>query len=255
MSRVAIPAMTVLITVAALVGLSGWNRSAAPRQVIELTEREIVLPFGYEDGLRDGTPLQLHLAVEYRYEPLDARNWIPEDRLRALGFSLEVPISSADAAASYRRMPPRIGWVVFEYDGPAFQDIERRRVLEREKLKDQPYRGQPEPSRLVPVDAGPDFDALQARYSSGHLILRAIISLNYLGAGDRGPLVYGTIKSIVPSTISVPANLREALTHLPPRPSTGPDGPHTLVPPRYAAEVASGPLGILYLRAVKRIGS
>jgi hypothetical protein len=254
MTRVAIPAITALLTVASLVGLSGWNRSAEPRQIIELTERELRLPFGYDDGLRDGAPLELHLEVEYRYEPLDARNWLSEDRLRALGFSLGVPVSSQDAAASYRRVPPRIGWVVFEYDGPAFQEIERRRLLEREKRKDEPYRGQPEPSRLVPVDAGPDFDALRARYPSGHLIARAIVNLSYLGPNDRGPLLYGTIKEIVPSTISVPAYLRAPLMSLPARASSEPDGPHTLVPPRYTAEVASGPLGILYLRTVRRIG-
>ena len=127
-------------------------------------------------------------------------------------------------------------------------------MLEREKRKDEPYRGQPEPSRLVPVDAGPDFDALRARYPSGHLIARAIVNLSYLGPNDRGPLLYGTIKEIVPSTISVPAYLRAPLMSLPARASSEPDGPHTLVPPRYTAEVASGPLGILYLRTVRRIG-
>jgi len=257
MTRVAIPAMTVLLTIASLVGLNGWNRSAGPRQIIELTERELRLPFGFDDGLRglrDGVPLELHLQTEDRYEPLDARNWLSEDRLRALGFSLGVPVSSGEASRAYRRVPPRLGWVVFEYDGPAFREIERRRMLEREKQTIEPDRSQPEPTRLVPVDAGPDFDALRARYPSGHLIARAIIRLNYLGPSDRGPLLYGTIKQIVPSTISVPAHLRETLTSLAPRPSTGPDGPHTLVPPRYTAEVASGPLGILYLRAVTRTG-
>ena len=66
MRRIAIPAATLLIVVAGIVGLAGWNRSAEPRQVIELTERELSLPFGYEDGLRDGAPLKLHLQIEYR---------------------------------------------------------------------------------------------------------------------------------------------------------------------------------------------
>ena len=82
MTRIAIPAAIVLIVVASIVGLTGWNRSAEPRQVIELTERELSLPFGSEDGLRDGAPLKLNLQIEYRGDALDARNWLSEERLR-----------------------------------------------------------------------------------------------------------------------------------------------------------------------------
>jgi hypothetical protein len=248
--RIAIPAATLLIVVAGIVGLSGWNRSAAPRQVIELTERELSLPFGYGDGLRDGAPLKLQLEIEYRGDALDARNWLPEDRLRALGFAMGVPATAPEAAFTYRRVPPRVGWVALEYDGPAFQDLERRRALEREK---HVWRGQPEPTRLVPVDAAPDFETLRARYPGTHLIVRAVIGLSYLGPNDRGPLLYGTVRQIVPSTVAVPRAMRDVLSGLPPRPSTGADGPHTLVAPRYIAEVASGPLGILYLKAVRRV--
>jgi hypothetical protein len=116
------------------------------------------------------------------------------------------------------------------------------------------WRGQPEPTRLVPVDAAPDFETLRARYPGNHLIVRAVIGLSYLGPNDRGPLLYGTVRQIVPSTVAVPRALREALGGLPPRPSPGPEGPHTLAPPRYVAEIASGPLGVLYLRAIKRVG-
>lgn len=252
MTRIAVPAAVVLMVVASIVGLSSWNRSAEPRQVIELTERELSLPFGYEDGLRDGAPLKLHLLAEYRTDALDARNWLSEERLRGLGFTIAVPAAAPEAAHTYRRVPPRLAWVALEYDGPAFQAIEQRRALERERQP--PYRGQPEPSRLVPVDAAPDFESLRARYPTGHLIVRAIIGLRYWGPSERGPLLFGTLDGIVPSTVAVPRDLREVLTGLPPRSSTGTDGPHTLVPPRYVAEVASGPLGILYLRAIRRVG-
>ena len=250
MRRIGIPAATVLIVVAGIVGLAGWNRSAGPRQVIELTERELSLPFGYEDGFRDGAPLKLQLQIEYRTDALDARNWLSEDRLRAVGFTIAVPASAPEAADTYRRVPPRVAWVALEYDGPAFQAIEQRRVLEREK---NTWRGQPEPTRLVPVDAAPDFDTLRARYPSNHLIARAVITLSYLGPSDRGPLVYGTVREIVPSTVAVPRAMRDTLGGLPPRPPTGPDGPHTLALPRYVAEIASGPLGVLYLRSVRRM--
>lgn len=250
MRRIAIPAATVLVVVASLVGLAGWNRSAEPRQLIELTERELSLPFGYEDGLRDGAPLKLNLQIEYRTDALDARNWLPEDRLRAIGFTIAVPPSAPEAAFTYRRVPPRVAWVALEYDGPAFRSIEQRRALEREKYT---WRGQLEPTRLVPVDAAPDFDTLRARYPSNHLIARAVIALTYLGPSERGPLIYGSVREIVPSTVAVPRALRDELSGLSPRPATGPDGPHTLAPPRYTAEIASGPLGVLYLRAIRRM--
>ena len=82
------------------------------------------------------------------------------------------------------------------YDGPAFQAIERRRALEREK---NTWRGQSEPTRLVPVDAAPDFETLRARYPTNHLIVRAVIALSYLGPSERGPLIYGTVREIVPA--------------------------------------------------------
>jgi hypothetical protein len=251
MTRIAIPAVTLLIVVAGIVGLAGWNRSAEPRQVIGLTERELSLPYGYEDGLRDGAPLKLNLQIEYRADALDARNWLSEQRLRDIGFTIAVPASAPEAAVTYRRVPPRVAWVALEYDGPLFQAIEQRRALEREK---DTWRGQLEPTRLVPVDAAPDFETLRARYPTNHLIVRAVIALSYLGPSERGPLIYGTVREIVPSTVAVPRRLRDALIGLPPRPSTGPDGPHTLVPPRYVADIASGPLGVLYLRAIKRVG-
>jgi hypothetical protein len=83
--------------------------------------------------------------------------------------------------------------------------------------------------------------------------VRAIIGLTYRGPGDRGPLLYGTVVSVVPSQVTVPRHLRDELAALPSRPPSGPDGPHTLAPPRYVAEMASGPLGVLYLRAVRRL--
>jgi hypothetical protein len=250
MNRIAIPAATVLLVVVAIVGASLWNRTSAPRQVIELTERELSLPFGYEDGLRTGAPLRLHLQFEYRGDPLESRNWLSEDRLRAIGFTIAVPATSPDAEHTYRRVPPRVGWVAFEYDGPAFQAIEQRRALER---KEAMWRGPLEPTRLVPVDAGPDFATLRARYPSTHVVLRAVIGLHYLAPGDRGPLIYGTVQQIVPSTVSIPHQLREALSGLPARPAVAENGSNSHVPPRYAAEVASGPLGVLYLRAVRQI--
>jgi hypothetical protein len=250
MKRILIPGAAVVIVVMSLVGLSGWNRTSEPNQIIELTERELSLPFGIGQPSREGTALSLQLQYEGRYEPLDARNWLSEDRLRALGFNLMTPAGAPEAADRYRRAPPRVAWVAFEYDGPSYQAIARRRAVEQEKEKPV-WRGRVEASRLVPVDAAPDFESLRARYPTGHLIARALIRLNYRGPSDGGPIIYGTVPEIVPSRVTVPRQWREVLVNLPPLPPTGPDGPHTEIPPRYTAEIASGPLGVLYVRRVR----
>lgn len=248
MTRILIPGAVAVIVVMSMVGLSGWNRTSEPNQVIELTERELSLPYGIEQPSRAGAPISLHLQFEGRHEALDARNWLSEERLRALGFNLATPAGAPEAADRYRRAPPRIGWVVFEYDGPAYREIARRRVLAR---KQEPWRNRLEPSRLVPVDAGLDVEPLRARYPTGHLIARAVINIEYLGPNDGGPLIYGTVREIVPSRVTVPGPWRDVLRNLPSRPASGPDSPHTELPPRYVAEIASGPLGVLYLRSVR----
>jgi hypothetical protein len=250
MKRIIVPGAVVVIVVMSLVGLSGWNRTAEPRLTIQLTERELALPYDLERSSREGAPISVRLQFEGRHDALDARNWLSEDRLRALGFNLATPAGAPEAADRYRRVTPRIAWVAFEYDGPAYQAIARRRALEQEK-NHPVWRGRMEPSRLVPVDAGPDFDALLGRYPTGHLIARAVIGLHYLGPSDRGPLVYGIVRELVPARITVTRQWREILLNLPPQPASGPDGPHTEAPPRYVAEIASGPLGVLYLRSVR----
>src|SRR5687768_1479485 len=190
MTRIAAPALTVLIVVAAFVGLAGWNRSDQ-RLTITLTERELPLPRLSPD---DGLGVRLRIAFENRLDPLDARNWLSEPRLRAIGFPLNVPAGAPEAAAAYSGVPTRVAWVVFEYDGAAFQEIERRRAL-RAPLEQRVERTGP---RLVPVDAGLDFDTLRDKYGPGHLILRAVIGLVFLGSSSGGPLVYGSIRELVP---------------------------------------------------------
>lgn len=240
MIRIAVPAATTLITVALLVGVAGWNRSRQPRQVIVLTERE--LPLESPGSAGDNAGLRLRVAIEHRHEPLDAMNWLNDDRLRALGFMLNVPASAPEAATTYGRMPPRVGWVVLEHGGPAYRDIERRRELRSEQWRGP--RGMW--SRLVPVDAGPDPDALLARYPSGHLIMPAIFGVVHVSPSSGGPHVYGMLREVVPSTIAVPHALGSVLDGLPSHASAEEQAP------RYDAELAMGPLGVPYVRSIRR---
>jgi hypothetical protein len=244
MTRVAIPAILVMIAVAGFVAAAGWNRSGEPQLVITLTERELALPYrAVPPG--DDPGLSLGIAYEARYDPLDSRNWLPEARLREIGFPFHVPVGAPQAVDAYDSVPPRLAWVVFEHDGPQWRDLERRREL---LAAERPANGMVRrtmTSRLVPVDAGADFDALRRRYPSGHLIMRAVIGLTYVGAPDGGPMVHGVLRELVPHRVAVPHQFKPLFEGLTSPIQSG------ATEPRYEAELALGALGLPYIRAVR----
>jgi hypothetical protein len=239
-TRVALPAAIVLLTVASFVGAAGWNRSGEPPLVIVMTERE--LPIAHVNAAPGDDPgARLRIAYEYRHDPLDARNWLPESRLREIGFPLNVPVASPQAPEAYDRVPPRVAWVVFEYEGPQWRDIARRRALAKAPAAPGPTMS----SRLVPVDVGLDFAALHVRYPSGHLILRALFGLSYVHASRGGPLLHGVLRDVVPSVVAVPYEFRGLVEGL--IATADSDAVH----PRYEVELAVGSLGLPYIRSLR----
>jgi hypothetical protein len=242
MIRVALPALIVMTAVAAFVGAAGWNASGEPRLTIKLTERELELP--YRTGLPGDDPgLQLRIAYEGRHDPLDARNWLPETRLRELGFALHVPPGAPQAADAYDHVPSRLAWIALEYDGPLARAEARRRELSADPTDPRPSARLR--SRLVPVDAAVEFETLRARYPSGHLIVRGVIGIVYLPPGAGGPLIYGTLRDLVPATVAVPQAFRPLLAGMTNAAASD------VTEPRFAAEIAVGRLGIPYVRSVQ----
>ena len=239
MKRVILPALLVMVTVAVFVGAAGWNRSREPQLTLVLTERELPLA-GTNAAPGDHPGARLQIAYEYRHDPLDARNWLPESRLREIGFTFNVPVGSPQAIDTYDRVPPRIAWVVFEFDGPQWHDIARRRAMAEPRMP-----GPTMPSRLVPVDVGLDLDVLRARYPSGHVILRGVIGLAYVSAANGGPLLYGVLREVLPPAIAVPYAFRSRLEGLAPLERSGG------AEPRYEAELAVGALGLPYIRSLR----
>jgi hypothetical protein len=240
MTRMLVPALTTLLVVVSLIAASGWNRSGEPVHRLTLSERELPLAWAGRDGER-GT--RFRIEHEGRFDPLDARNWLTVERLRALGFVSDVMPGAPEAAETYRRMLPKTAWVAFEYDGQAWRDIERRRELERSADANR-YMYYPQ-SRLVPVDASLDRDALVGRYPSGHLVLRASIHIGYLDPANKGPLVYGYIRRLIPDTVSMPRELAARLSGLPAQDPKN--------QPRYEVDLAVGHLGIPYVMDVRRL--
>lgn len=239
MSRIAAPALVAMLMVVGFVAAAGYNAASDPRLSIVVTERELPLALTVaSEG--DDPGVHLQIAYQGRYDPLDSRNWIGDARLREIGFALQVPVGSPQAIAAYDRVPPRLAWVVFEYDGPAWREVARREELRAGLTAGMPIHLR---SRLVPVDAGADFDALRQRYPSGHLIMRAVIGLSYQADASSGRLVHGTLRAIVPERIAVPKRLRATVDQLS-ADSAGTD-------PRYEADLAIGALGVPYLRALR----
>jgi hypothetical protein len=240
MARLIVPAVLVLVTVAAFIGAAGWNRSGEPELVLLLTERELPLVrVNLAPG--DNPGARLRIAYEARHDPLDARNWLPEARLREIGFAFNVPVTSPQAADAYDRVPPRVAWVVFEYDGPEWRAIAQRRAIAGPgALAESPMA-----SRLVPVDAGLDFDLLLTRYPTGHLIVRGVIGLAYVAPARGGPMLHGVLRDVVPPTVSVPYPFRDTVGGLAATTERG------LLEPRYEVEVAVGALGLPYIRSLR----
>jgi hypothetical protein len=241
MNRILLPGAVALLVVVAFIALAGWNRSNQPLAQLTLTERELRLIDVPRANADDDPGIQLRLEHARRDKPLDARNWLTEDRLRAIGLGLTVMPSAPEAEDTYTRAMPRIAWVAFEYEGNAWREVERRLALTPPSPR-HPNESRLGPSRLVPVDTAPDAESLVSRYPTGHLILRASIGLGYVPPARKGPLVYGWIRHVTPSTVHVPREFSDMLATLPPQGDA----------PRYEVDLVVGRLGIPYITSVRR---
>jgi hypothetical protein len=233
-----------MVTVGAFVAAAGWNMSDEPRLVTMLTERELALPARSVPAGED-PGVQLWIRYQGREDPLDSRNWLSASRLREIGFALHVPAGSPQAIDAYDHVPPRLAWVVFEHDGPQWREIERQRAMHTSEPDPLRPRSGWMDSRLVPVDAGVDLNALQIRYPTGHLILRGVIGLSYVRDEQRGPLLYGRLREVVPQRVAVPYQFRRLLDGMRESP------PGSVTEPRYDVELALGSLGMPYVRALR----
>jgi hypothetical protein len=246
MTRIALPGITALLVVVALVGAASCNQAREPLSALTLTERELELNDS-AGALREDAPreLKLNLRYQHRDSPLEERNWLTEDRLRGLGFSLDVPVGAPEAQERYGRQPPRVAWIAFEYDGPAWMEISRR--LQRQQSPDS-IRREADGSRLVAVDADLDVERLRQRHATGHLFVRAIIELVF-GYHQQAPLVYGRISSLTPSAVGVPHHFRPTLAGI----TRYLGNPADRAPqPQYEVDLAIGSLGLPYVTDVRR---
>jgi hypothetical protein len=246
--RLLVPLAALLLTIGGLLGFAAWNRGET-RGRLTLTERELTLPWQWRNPTQDDdAELRLGIDWQRRGSALDERAWLTDDKLREMGFDVHVPAGAPEAERRYRHALPRIGWVVLEYDGPAWREIEQRR-----RLKEDPALPRPavEPSRLVPIDAGADREALARRHATAAtLIVPAVIRLMWVPAESGGPMMYGYVERLVVQEVTVPKRLRNALAAYRAT-STTPRTPASEPPARFEVDLAVGRLGFPWVTDVR----
>jgi hypothetical protein len=244
MSRLVVATVVLLITVGGLFGAAAWNRGGDVQSIV-LTERELRLAW---NGSLDRSEIRLRLEWQPRPTAQDARLWLTDLKLREIGFTTGVPAGAPEAEMFYNRSLPRLAWVAFELNGPAWRLIERRMEMSRPPDLAEPTRahGWPrERSRLVPIDAAVTPEPLRRRYAGAPVIVMpAVIRMRYFSSEKEGPSVWGEVEALVSPEISIPARLRG---HLPPPTASDEE-------PRYEVDFRVGRLGAPWVEDIRPIG-
>jgi hypothetical protein len=250
MSRLVVAALVLLLSIGGLLAAAAWNRGASQR--IVLTERELTLPAWWayrSEAGGDDRVLRLRVDWQPRSDPQEARLWLPDVKLREMGFTTGVPAGAPEAASFYGRSLPRVAWVAFEYDGPAW----RRLVQELSMTPRAPSLDRE--SRLVPIDAGLDPERLRQRHAEGPVVvLPAIIRMRFESHPTRGPSVWAVVDRLALPDVSVPVNLRERLNafrHGSPAPFSA--EPVTPPAPRYEVVLRVGRFGAAWVEEIRNL--
>lgn len=224
----------------ALTGVA-LNRSGEPESLLQLSERELQLPYGRWDSKENsGVELSLRWRVHagddtpdnyYGYASYGGTAaWLDETKMAALGF--EIPGGQRTARWKSRQNRTREVLLVLELDGTAYrQSLERARKKadSEEKLnagnpgnKEFESRAKRareyaesearENSRLFAVDAGLDAEALRAKYpdKARYLIARGQVRPQ-LVMRDKQDRLSGYISALSIDRINVPVEFQHAL--------------------------------------------
>jgi hypothetical protein len=193
-------AATVLAADAFVLAEAAYNRSGRPFASIEITERELRLVRLHSES----TAFVLQLAWEPawgRHKFEDGPGWLDWAKLEELGYDCRLPLTDTSAPAHYGAMPPKQVFAVLEYSQAAGVAIADRSTR----------------SRLIAIDAGPDYALLHKKYPDTRrfLILPAMVRLYYEAAWDPntrartpGGYLRGAVTEMLVGEISVPSSLR-----------------------------------------------
>ena len=258
--KVLLAGMAIIVLTNAVALWGAASNRAETRYSIELTERELSLPYRL---MSQDENSGLNLRFVWRqpgarpyYTPDLA--WLDRDKLNQLGFDLPVTIENSAQAQTLRKALPKEVYLVLEYDGDAYQemlalsrteveeaqaevqalpesgDLQRKLERAQERLDEEQRRA----SRLFVVDAGLDGEALQQRYQARggrFFVMKGKVSL-VVNAGRGGYSFTGRILGLSISEVNVPLSLRPGFAAFDNVGRGGPLGGE----PRYAVELQVG---------------
>lgn len=260
----------VIIGITNLVALAAaaYNRSGEPAAIVELTERELGLPYSFglakeNTGLAVGINCRVESdASDSDYDIMGANcwgspPWFTQDKLTELGYELGDPAQADDYQASLRYMPRKV-YVAMEFNGAAYQRVlhYRQQALSKEQAL---FAGQPENkefearvkraadileneqrynSRLFVIDAGLNQVELSHKYAEPgrYLIMQALIR-PHLTPVNQNARWTGLISDLLIDEIYIPLEHRALFDSLKAG-TRGPYGKQYL--PRYKVRIAIG---------------
>jgi hypothetical protein len=270
-------ALLLAANIIALLGVA-TNRSGKPEAVIELTERELRLPYKTNDE-NSGLALELKWRIievsadgiyDY-YSNWGAPAWFNAQKLAELGFTIDE--STCPGANSKREKVrlPKDAFIVLEYEGNAYREALQRAeeslkkaeaVLKARKkdkglqdrfkeAKEQLDAERTSASRLFAIDAGLDAGKLRERYSEGSkfIIMRGIVRLA-CRSGKNKKEVVGYISDIRVDKINVPLRYRKIFDVVLAQDTSERRERHS---PRYKVEVAYGSRFEPWIRGIDKL--
>lgn len=232
-----------IVMLSNLVALGGvaYNRSGEPDSVINLTQRELVLPYRYQHGF-DKDNSGLSLEIEWRTidsDKLDSRyywqapHWLDRKKLTELGFDVSTSPETLQGRRAYDRTLPREVILVLEFDGAAHKNaVERLQAelalaeKEQEEHSDNVEHKKHYAavkrrltaelnvrSRLFVIDAGQDRRALRAKYPlhNQYILARGQIRIRHFMTKDQEYYLMGMITRLSIGQINVPLEYRDAV--------------------------------------------
>jgi len=236
-------AALIALTNAIALGGVAYNRSGDPDSRLELSQRELSVPYSFRS--RDGSDLWLTLNWNVLTKQRDSwyggsgryntPEWLDEAKLAALGFDLSKTESPRLAERSYVRQLPREALIVLELDGPAYAralEFARERAAKEEAAeaprhgvkqsqakvaKDQLHNLETRDTRLFAVDAGTDAAALRAKYPdrARYAIVQGKVRATSTGRRGEKPEWAGQIEDLLGDRINVPIEFRNGLKSTP----------------------------------------
>jgi len=229
----------LLITAVNVFALAGvaYNRSGEPTSILQLSERELRLPYGRLNSKENsGVALGLVWRVRRGNGAPDAdygayggtADWLDQAKLAALGFD----VAPDPARRKFKPWRSKEVLLVLEIDGPAYRqalaraqqnaDDEEKLLLanpgnkefERraKRARENAEREASDSSRLFVVDAGLDAATLRAQYPDvAHtLIVRGQVRPQRV-TRDRQDSLSGHIAALSIAQINVPLEFQPAL--------------------------------------------